>query len=1613
VPGDVHLQASSALIVNGQVEFTADSEILGDGTVYTSADESALVVKGTVDVGSLSPERGTMTFHTPVKAREVDGTGGLLVMENAASIDTTSLTLTDAAFSGSAHVTGDAWLENAGVAAPANLAATLAVDGMLSVAGDVTIERIGVTATNMTFEPAEPDSEETEAAPTAVYLFGSSAKIDISDVALSAIEASVETDLTNSFGAEFHAHVLDVTSGVLDLDTPTTIGPDDTVTVAENAVLKMSNVTQRGSFTVAGVLNLTGGATIESDIEATDTAQISIEEVSSPELVGGATIGGADAIVTNIGWIRGQGGLIGQVGNLGTIEPTPNIDVLGPFTQDEEAVLLIAIDGDQHGHLNVVGDSDLAGEIDLTLAAGGTLPTEPFAIVSASGSIATSVVSVNGLDLCSTMRFDLQAVTVVPQPCVAVASGSADEDAAQIDFTVSLSKPFAEPVVVHYGVVPGTADITDFVDPGPSSITVPAGATSATISIGLVDDDDEEQDETFTLTYAVEGGRAQSAEAIGTIVDDDVRIDYSFQNIPVPGGGISYLEGIGTDYVVGIYSADADTDLPWAYRISDGGFAGTQGGFMPSAVNGHDQAVGTCHGYSDPCMRAKLVDTFLNEPGGASGEPRAIADTGEIVGYLSRSTGSSYLYSPVRWADASSPAEEITGLGGAHDQALDVNNHGAIVGESRFGTEVRGWVRHPDGRVVEVGPVPGLPSMDIAGISDDGVVVGTVGDGQLWSQNYQGFVWTEADGITLLGPLSGVIDIAPSGDYVGYIEGSATLWRDGRAIDLNRALGIGHDTESDIHLEAGHLINDDGAIVVTGYGFTGVLIPPGAGCSVCLEGHLYEHQFPSGVLIDAGETIVEGNPTELFADVVNNDDEIRTVTVSFLGADGQPLGDPQTVVVAPGATEHAFDDWSTEGVAWKDGTDAGAVEVTIEMRDEGGNVIATDTFEPRVVPRPIVNVHGMNSDESTWDGYAAFASNAHFGWKAFAVDQMDTMPWQPNSIAQNAAITADYVDSIQRQENAWQVDLVAHSMGGLISRYYIQNLMVDHEGVRPVRRLVMLGTPNAGSPCADALSIPMTAELRTDVMRRFNEAVTDRRGVPFSIAAGDPLPATCHQIGDGDGVVSLESALTGMTDSGIFDVLHTDMTFSQRLFDEFVLPRVNGVLPASDVAAEPQGVSGFAATAATAPEALGAAAASPAAPQLLTTERMSLAGGSVWGTSVQVPADLSAVGVTAVADGTVEVQLLNGGVVVATSGTSDRDELFRSVGAADPAPGPWTIRVINHGTTTVDVPLSMWVQGAANTLVADVAQVGISKAVAVTARIDGPTLPQQPLMSAATTDVDGQLVTSDLYDDATHGDAVAADGTFTGQFSDLATGPIVVEVYANSVSFSRTTTAGTLVTIGTDGPGNDAPVVASADVTVAGGQLNRIVLQAADPEGDALLYEIVAQPAHGQVGGFLPNADYLPAPGYIGSDSFTFRVFDGQKYSAPATVTITVGRMNVEMLFREPMPPEPTAGSAMHVVLRVEGPRDESVDGGDVTITFDGRTITAPVTGGRVDADVPVDLPDVQRQQRLRPGHDHPGDPGARRRGPDARSGTGDRRGRLPGEVLGPRRRQRRRHRDV
>jgi hypothetical protein len=89
-------------------------------------------------------------------------------------------------------------------------------------------------------------------------------------------------------------------------------------------------------------------------------------------------------------------------------------------------------------------------------------------------------------------------------------------------------------------------------------------------------------------------------------------------------------------------------------------------------------------------------------------------------------------------------------------------------------------------------------------------------------------------------------------------------------------------------------------------------------------------------------------------------------------------------------------------------------------------------------------------------------------------------------------------------------------------------------------------------------------------------------------------------------------------------------------------------------------------------------------------------------------------------------------------------------------------------------------------------------------------------------------------------------------------------------------------------PVNDAPVAAALAVTVARNDSVAVVLSGFDVEKAPLTYLLDTAPGSGSLSGSAPNLTYRPAVGFVGVDSFRYRVSDGALASAPATVSITV-----------------------------------------------------------------------------------------------------------------------------
>lgn len=330
--------------------------------------------------------------------------------------------------------------------------------------------------------------------------------------------------------------------------------------------------------------------------------------------------------------------------------------------------------------------------------------------------------------------------------------------------------------------------------------------------------------------------------------------------------------------------------------------------------------------------------------------------------------------------------------------------------------------------------------------------------------------------------------------------------------------------------------------------------------------------------VDPLSGTIDGNLVKIKAKVFNNGGDTAYANVKFSETkSNEALPDAAvSVMIKPGEYRDVEYEWDTSGFAW-DENRKNQSEREIKAELEGGN---TETAKIKILPKPVVLVHGLWSNAAAWAEYPVYLREAHsFAWKGYPVGadpahgKMSTGDrpgnYKPtNTIYQNAQELAKQIKFAREENNAWHVDVVAHSMGGLISRQYINTFMPPvFDGKPEITHLVMLGTPNMGSPCADTVNeqfeeyganeMHAMRELKPIIVRAFNTRVNDRKGVKFSVLIGIiPVPRTClAENVFGDGVVPVESAKYNLTDYEYVPRNHIALTGIED-FKGFVMPRV-------------------------------------------------------------------------------------------------------------------------------------------------------------------------------------------------------------------------------------------------------------------------------------------------------------------------------------------------------------------------------------------------------------------------------------------------------------------------
>ncbi|MCF7989748.1 MAG: FG-GAP-like repeat-containing protein [Thiohalocapsa sp.] len=164
--------------------------------------------------------------------------------------------------------------------------------------------------------------------------------------------------------------------------------------------------------------------------------------------------------------------------------------------------------------------------------------------------------------------FDLQTLGVcTPTATVSIADASVGEGDGSAELTLTLSAAAAVPVTVTYSTADGSATAGDDYTAVSQQITIPAGSTSATAGVPILDDTAQESNETFTvnLSSPVNAILGQASATV-TIADNDDS---------APGdpacGEPSYSSPTDTGVFVWRDCTAAGPDQVWNVRITGGG----------------------------------------------------------------------------------------------------------------------------------------------------------------------------------------------------------------------------------------------------------------------------------------------------------------------------------------------------------------------------------------------------------------------------------------------------------------------------------------------------------------------------------------------------------------------------------------------------------------------------------------------------------------------------------------------------------------------------------------------------------------------------------------------------------------------------------------------------------------------------------------------------------------------------------------------------------------------------------------------------------------------------------------------------------------------------------
>ncbi|MEU1163672.1 triacylglycerol lipase [Streptomyces sp. NPDC005921] len=186
---------------------------------------------------------------------------------------------------------------------------------------------------------------------------------------------------------------------------------------------------------------------------------------------------------------------------------------------------------------------------------------------------------------------------------------------------------------------------------------------------------------------------------------------------------------------------------------------------------------------------------------------------------------------------------------------------------------------------------------------------------------------------------------------------------------------------------------------------------------------------------------------------------------------------------------------------------------------------------------PIVFVHGLSSDSSSWDDWIAdFKADGYTSSELYAW----SYDWTKSNVT-TASQLSTYIQSVLSTTGASKVDLVVHSMGALNSRYYLKNL----GGTAYVDDFVSVAGVNHGTSVASLCGWLYTSCKEMTTGSSFLTALNSGDETPGSVTYA-AYWSNCDSAIDPDS----SALLSGATNVGVGCISHTDMNNDYGVYQQ-------------------------------------------------------------------------------------------------------------------------------------------------------------------------------------------------------------------------------------------------------------------------------------------------------------------------------------------------------------------------------------------------------------------------------------------------------------------------------